>query len=81
MGGEGAKKSQISQVATIGGRHCCKRTYPVLQLAGSDLGLCTHLFVKVPRSGDSEMTFSVFESSYATCYYQSNHSKVEAILL
>jgi len=27
------------------------------------LGLGTHLFVKVPRSGDSEVTFSVFESS------------------
>jgi len=39
------------------------------------LGLGTHLFVKVPRPGDSEVTFSVFESRY----YQSNHSKVEAI--
>jgi len=29
------------------------------------LGLDTHLFVKVPRPGDSEVTFSVFESS---CY-------------
>jgi len=38
----------------------------------------THLFVKVPRSGDSEVTFSVFESS-CHCYYQFNHSKVEAI--
>jgi len=27
-----------------------------------DLG--TNLFVKVPRPGDSEVTFSVFESSY-----------------
>jgi len=27
------------------------------------LGLGTHLFVKVPRPGDSEVTFSVFESS------------------
>jgi len=26
-------------------------------------GLSTHLFVKVPRRGDSEETFSVFESS------------------
>jgi len=26
-------------------------------------------------------TFSVFYSQAATCYYQSNHSKVEAILL
>jgi len=26
------------------------------------LGLGTHLFVKVPRPGDSEVTFSVFES-------------------
>jgi len=25
-------------------------------------GLDTHLFVKVPRPGDSEVTFSVFES-------------------
>jgi len=27
------------------------------------LGLGPHLFVKVPRTGDSEVTFSVFESS------------------
>jgi len=27
------------------------------------LGLGTHLFVKVPRPGDSERTISVFESS------------------
>jgi len=26
-------------------------------------GLGTHLFLKVPRTGDSEVTFSVFESS------------------
>jgi len=44
------------------------------------LGLGTHLFVKVPRPGDSEGTFSVF-SQAATCYYQSNHSKVETIPL
>jgi len=28
------------------------------------LGLGTHLFVKVSRPGDSEVTFSVFESSF-----------------
>jgi len=28
------------------------------------LSLGTHLFVKVPLSGDSEVTFLVFESSY-----------------
>jgi len=43
--------------------------------------LGTHLFVKVPRPGDSEVTFSGLPSQAATCYYQSNHSKVEAILL
>jgi len=42
------------------------------------LGLGTHLFVKVPRPGENEGNFSVFESS-CTCYYLSNHSKVEAI--
>jgi len=42
------------------------------------LGLGTHLFVKVPRPGNSERTtFSVLESS---CY-QSNHSEVEVIPL
>jgi len=44
------------------------------------LRLGTHLFVKVLRPGDSEVTF--WSSSHAaTCYYQSNHSKVEAIQL
>jgi len=28
------------------------------------LGLDTHLFIKVPRPGDSEVTFSIFELSY-----------------
>jgi len=42
--------------------------------------LDTHLFVKVPRPGDSEVTFSVFDSC-CHCYYQSNHSLVEAIPL
>jgi len=28
------------------------------------LGLGTHLFVKVPRPGDSEVTFLVFQSSF-----------------
>jgi len=27
------------------------------------IGLGTHLFVKVPRPGDSEVSFSVFKSS------------------
>jgi len=29
----------------------------------------------------SQVTFAIFESSAATCYYQSNHSNVEAITL
>jgi len=29
---------------------------------GCEIGIGTHLFVKVPRPGDSEVTFSVFES-------------------
>jgi len=28
------------------------------------IGLGPHLFVKVPRPGDSEVTFAVFESSF-----------------
>jgi len=47
---------------------------------GIGLGLGTHLFVKVPRPGISEVTFSVL-SQAVTCYYQSNHSKVDAIPL
>jgi len=42
------------------------------------LGTGTHLFVKVLRTRESEGTFS---SQAATCYYQSNHSKVGAIWL
>jgi len=44
------------------------------------LGLGTHLFIKVPRPGDSEVTFSVFESS---CHLllPVYHSKLEAISL
>jgi len=43
------------------------------------LGLGTHLFVKVPRPGYSEETFSVFKSSWHLL--QSNYLKVEAIPL
>jgi len=35
----------------------------LLKIFFSCLGLGTHLFVKVPRPGDSEVTYSVFESS------------------
>jgi len=42
------------------------------------VGLGTYLFVKVPRPGDSEETFSVFESS---CHMLLPHSKVQAIPL
>jgi len=38
------------------------------------------IIVKVPRLGDSEGTFRS-SSQAATCFYQSNHSKVEAIPL
>jgi len=38
-------------------KHCALRLE--LELG---LGLDTHLFIKVPRPGDSEVTFSVFES-------------------
>jgi len=44
------------------------------------------LFLKVPRPGESEVTFSVIKQVQvkklnATCYYLSNHTKVEAIPL
>jgi len=44
------------------------------------LGLGTRLFVKEPRPQDSEGPFRS-SSQAATCYYQSSHSKVEAISL
>jgi len=49
------------------------------------LGNCNlvlaHLFVKIHPPGDSEVTFSIFESSYHLLLYQSNRSKVEKIPL
>jgi len=45
----------------------------VLRVVNQILGLGTHLFVQVPRPGDSEVTFSVFESSCHLLLYQSNH--------
>jgi len=42
----------------------------------------THLFVKIPRPRDSEVTFSVFElSCHLLLQYKSNYSKVQAITL
>jgi len=51
----------------------------ILALTQLGLGLLI-IFVKVPRPGDSEVTFRS-SSQAATYYYQSNHSKVEAIPL
>jgi len=47
-----------------------------------DLTVCCfdHLFAKLPWPGESEMTLQ-FSSQAATCYWQSNHSEVEAISL
>jgi len=39
-----------------------------------------HLFVKVPQPGYSEGTVSIL-SQAATCFYQSNRLKVEAVPL
>jgi len=44
------------------------------------LGLGTHLFVKVLDQETAKWPFR-FSSQAATCYYQSNYSKVEAIPL
>jgi len=38
-----------------------------------------HLFIKLPRPGGNERTFSVMSSCHLLLYYQSNHSKVEVI--
>jgi len=38
----------------------------VMILQGLGVGLGTHLFVKIPRPGDSEVIFSGFESSVTT---------------
>jgi len=62
------------------------RTYGYASVASKRSTVCSlislydtfsfaRLFVKLPWPGDSEVTFST------TCYYQSNLSKVEAILL
>jgi len=44
-------------------------------------GLGTHLFVKVPRPGDSGRDLFGLPVKLPPLYYQSNHSKVEAIPL
>jgi len=45
-------------------------------------GLGTHLFVKVPRTGDSKVTFSVFRVKLPPVTTSvTNHSLVEAIPL
>jgi len=38
-------------------------------------GLSAHLFIRVTRPGDSEVTFSRTSSQVATSHYHSNHSK------
>jgi len=44
------------------------------------LGTCSFICQEVPRPGDSEEIFLVFELS-CYLYFQSNHSKLEAIPL
>jgi len=41
----------------------------------------THLFVKVPRPGDSDVNFSVFRVKLPPVTISLNHTKVEAIPL
>jgi len=47
--------------------------------SNNTLGLGTHLFVKVPRPGDSEVTFSVFESSFR--FSTLHFAKIENLLI
>jgi len=49
--------------------------FQTINVLGLGLGLDTHLFVKVPQPGDSEVTFRS-SSLAATCFYQFNHSLV-----
>jgi len=54
----------------------------ILPVTTIGLGLGTHLFVKVPRPGDSEVTFrSSSQAATVTTSLDTNHSKVEAIPL
>jgi len=57
----------------------CKLSFQFQYTYSVHRRLRTRLFVKIPRPRDSEVTFSQSLSQAATCYYQSNHSKVEAI--
>jgi len=52
-----------------------------LQEAFIQLGGGTHLFVNVPRPGDSEVTFSVFLVKLPPVTSQFNHSMAETIPL
>jgi len=53
----------------------------VLSLPGILEGLRTHLFVKVPSTKRQRSVLFSLPSQATTCYYQSNHLKVEAISL
>jgi len=57
-----------------------KRTVFCASVFELGLGPGTQLFVKVPWPEDSEWPFQS-SSQAASCYYQSNHLKVEAIPL
>jgi len=49
-----------------------------VRIALGTLGLGTHLFIKIPRPGDSGRPLRS-SSQVAICSYQSDHFKVEAI--
>jgi len=55
IGGAGAKWAVIVIICIVKVKHCWCKTYSI--------GLGPHLFVKVTRPGDSEVTIAVFESS------------------
>jgi len=57
------------------------RTQTVLLSYGYEI--VTHLFFKAPRPETAKYSVNTFRSSSqaTTCYYQSNHSKLEAFPL
>jgi len=58
---------------------CPKKQTHIINTYNYCLG--TYLFFKIPRPGDSERPFRSSSQAAIYNYYQSNHSKVEAISL
>jgi len=76
----GLKKARLQNLQSRESNRNARKEKSLPFLMAQHFCSFAHLFAKLLRPGDIEMTFAA-SSQAATCYHQSNHSKIVAISL